>query len=189
MHCFNLLYTVMDIRCEKRGLPPFAVLIWGVIHMSLQRFPQGLPPETAAVRPIPAPSAFVFKAPVSFVSSDVKVLRPEIERLAKLNVNVVMDFARTETIDGSGVGALVYVFKRLAVGGKRLSIRNVSGQPLTLLNSAGLLRTLSVVDRPEGLLRATVRWLRLRRRRRAAAPVAVAETLSISDNDRSKGVA
>ena len=156
--------------------------------MSLQRFPQGPPPETSGLLPVPSASVFVFKAPARFEARDVKVLRPEIERLAKLNVNVAMDFARTETIDGSGVGALVYVFKRLAAGGKRLSIRNVSGQPLTLLDSAGLLRMLSV-DRPEGLLRATVRWLHLRRRSRAAPPAPVAETLSINDKDRSKGAA
>ena len=114
-------------------------------------------------------------------------MRPEIERLARLNLNVVMDFARTEAIDGSGVGALVYVFKRLAADGKRLSIRNVSGQPLALLNAAGLLRTLGT-ERPEGLFRATMRWLRARRAARAiyGQPIDAPKTAA---GERNKGAA
>ena len=98
----------------------------------------------------------VFKAPARFDASEVRGLRQEFERLAHSNGDVVIDLARTELLDGSGVGALVYTFKRLIAGGNRLTVRNVSGQPLNMLNDCGLLRTLSA-ERRDGFLRATLR--------------------------------
>ena len=105
----------------------------------------------------------VFKAPARFDASAVADLRQEIDRLAATNGDVVIDFARTEVLDGSGVGAMVYAFKRLVAGGNRLTVRNVSGQPLNLLNDSGLLRTLSAdrrADRRDGFFRATMRRVR-----------------------------
>lgn len=98
----------------------------------------------------------VFKAPARFDASEVRGLRQEFERLAHSNGDVVIDLARTELLDGSGVGALVYTFKRLVAGGNRLTVRNVSGQPLNMLNDCGLLRTLSA-ERRDGFLSATLR--------------------------------
>ena len=86
-------------------------------------------------------------------------MRLEFDRLAASNGDVVIDLARTEALDGSGVGALVYTFKRLVATGNRLTIRNVSGQPLNLLNDSGLLRTLSN-ERSEGILHSLMRRLR-----------------------------
>ena len=164
-----------------------AALVWGAFEMSSLGLSRDPLPEPSELLTAPLPSAFVFKAPAHFEASDIRAMRPEIERLARLNLNVVMDFARTEAIDGSGVGALVYVFKRLAADGKRLSIRNVSGQPLALLNAAGLLRTLGT-ERPEGLLRATMRWLRARRAARAiyGPPINAPKTAA---GERNKGAA
>lgn len=131
----------------------------------------------------------VFKAPVRFDASEVNKLRSELERLATSPGDVVVDLARTEVIDGSGVGALVFAFKRLSMAGGRLTIRNVSGQPLDLLNASGLLRTLGS-ERPEGWLRASVRLLR--RHGVTAAPMAhsaPAVELQTGVPQRSKGAA
>jgi anti-sigma B factor antagonist len=100
-----------------------------------------------------------FKAPACFDAEHVAGLRSEFERLATAGDDVVVDMTRTEQLDGSGVGAMVYAFKRLAVNGRRLTIRNVSGQPLSLLHRAGLLSTLSAEKR-EGRLLAALRDLR-----------------------------
>ncbi len=87
--------------------------------------------------------SIVFKAPARLEADEIKKIRPEFDRLAASGLDVVLDFARTEAIDGSGVGAIVFTFKRLSASGRRLTIRNISGQPLQLLNEADLLRTLS----------------------------------------------
>ena len=134
--------------------------------------------------------SIIFKAPVRLEAQDVRVLRQDFERLALSQSDVVIDLARTEALDGSGVGALVYAFKRLRASGKRLTVRNVSGQPLNLLNESGLLRTLGS-ERPEGFLRATVR--RLRNERIAATdgmPVLAVEVAhTAADANRTKGAA
>lgn len=102
--------------------------------------------------------SMVFKAPARFDASEVRGLRQEFERLAHSNGDVVIDLARTEVLDGSGVGALAYTFKRLVAGGNRLTVRNVSGQPLNMLNECGLLRAL-VADRRPGFLSTALRRL------------------------------
>lgn len=101
-----------------------------------------------------------FKAPARFDAASVAGLRSDFERLAAAPDDVVVDMARTELLDGSGVGAMVFAFKRLSTKGLRLTIRNVSGQPLDLLNSSGLLRTLTAEKR-DSTLRIAVRTLRL----------------------------
>lgn len=134
--------------------------------------------------------SIIFKAPVRLEAQDVRVLRQDFERLALSQSDVVIDLARTEALDGSGVGALVYAFKRLRAGGKCLTVRNVSGQPLNLLNESGLLRTLSR-EQPEGFLRATVRRLRNERIAETDASPAVAIEVAgtAADADRTKGAA
>jgi anti-anti-sigma regulatory factor len=111
-----------------------------------------------------------FKAPARFDATQVAYLRSEIERLAAASDHVVVDLARTEELDGSGVGAMVFAFKRLQARGLRLSIRNASGQPLTLLHGSGLLRTLSGEKR-ESRFAAAARRVGLERFFAAAKPM------------------
>ncbi len=104
--------------------------------------------------------AIQFKAPSRLDSASVSTLRTDFENLASARDDVIVDLARTEVLDGSGVGAIVFAFKRLSTKGLRLTIRNVSGQPLDLLNTSGLLRTLTAEKRV-GKLRAAARALQL----------------------------
>ncbi len=108
----------------------------------------------------------LFRAPQRLDAASIKSIRQDFEVLATAVDDVVIDMARTETLDGSGVGAMVFAFKRLSANGKRLSVRNVSGQPLDLLNEAGLLRTLAAerrVNGSAGRLNVVVRGLRMAR--------------------------
>ena len=131
----------------------------------------------------------VFKAPVHLEALEVGNLRQEFDRLANAKGDVVIDLARTEALDGSGVGALVYAFKRLVANGNGLTVRNVSGQPLNLLNESGLLRTLGS-ERSEGFLRAAVRGFRQQRIISAAsASDPSVHDSSIAGVDRTKGAA
>ena len=120
--------------------------------------------------------AVFFKAPSRLDAASVSSLRQDFEKLAAARDDVVVDMARTEQLDGSGVGAMVFAFKRLSAKGLRLTIRNVSGQPLDLLNASGLLRTLTAEQR-DSKLRAAVRALRLER---LLAPIARPGSLKIA---------
>ncbi|BBK35917.1 hypothetical protein STAQ_09950 [Allostella sp. ATCC 35155] len=61
-------------------------------------------------------------------------IRPRLERLAnEATGDVLVDLSQTELLDSSGIGALVFLYKRLAARGCRLMLAGVGGQPLDLL--------------------------------------------------------
>ncbi|MDK9735868.1 STAS domain-containing protein [Vibrio sp. D404a] len=51
-------------------------------------------------------------------------LHPEIE----------IDFSQVQFLDSSGVGAIVYMFKRLTERERNMRLENVTGQPLEIMN-------------------------------------------------------
>ncbi len=62
-------------------------------------------------------------------------LRPQVpffEELASCNDDVVIDIADVSFIDSSGIGGLVFLFKRLREHGHTLRIVGARGQPLDL---------------------------------------------------------
>jgi anti-sigma B factor antagonist len=135
----------------------------------------------------------LFKAPARFDAANVAFMRTEFERLASASDHVVVDLARTEELDGSGVGAMVFAFKRLQSRGLRLSIRSASGQPLNLLNASGLLRTLSAETR-ESRFAVAARGLGLDKwlaatPSRAAGPAGEAGVGARTSEERVKGAA
>jgi anti-anti-sigma factor len=62
----------------------------------------------------------------------VSRVRPQIERLAQADEDVVLDFSKVEFVDSSGLGALVFLHKRLVSKGHRLRVVGLRGQPLQL---------------------------------------------------------
>ena len=124
-------------------------------HPSAQAQPQPFGPS--APQPVrlaivsSPPDTLIFHAPIRFEAADAAKLRAEFDRLANAPCSVIVDLTRTEAIDGSGVGALAFVFKRLAAAGHTLTVRHASGQPFALLDATGLLQTLSPIARRPGL--------------------------------------
>ena len=57
---------------------------------------------------------------------------------------VVLDLSAVHAIDGSGVGALAFLFKRLAARGRKLVVIGVGGEVLRLLTELGLARSLGL---------------------------------------------
>ncbi|MGF1694176.1 STAS domain-containing protein [Vibrio kyushuensis] len=51
-----------------------------------------------------------------------------------LHSEIELDFSRVEFLDSSGVGALVYLYKRLVERERNMRIENVTGQPLEIIN-------------------------------------------------------
>ncbi|MEP2944417.1 MAG: STAS domain-containing protein [Hyphomicrobiales bacterium] len=60
-------------------------------------------------------------------------MREIFDKLADTQENVELDMKGVEFIDSSGVGGLVFLYKRLLSSGFKLTIHNISGQPLRLL--------------------------------------------------------
>lgn len=62
----------------------------------------------------------------------VETLRDVFERLSTGDEDVTIDIGRVRFIDSSGVGAIVFLFKRLKMRGRNLQIANAQGQPQRL---------------------------------------------------------
>jgi len=60
-------------------------------------------------------------------------LRDCFHELAQTRQNIAIDMAKVEYIDSSGIGGLVFLYKRLVSAGHELHLVNVHGQPLHLL--------------------------------------------------------
>jgi len=66
-------------------------------------------------------------------------LRPTLDSLARAGARrVVLDLSRVERMDGSGIGAIAFLRKRLLAAGQSMEVVGAHGQPLALLRSLGL---------------------------------------------------
>lgn len=61
-------------------------------------------------------------------------IRVLFEELAAANDDVALDVTNVSFIDSSGVGGLVFLYKRLTTQGRTLEITGLSGQPRQLLD-------------------------------------------------------
>jgi anti-sigma B factor antagonist len=61
-------------------------------------------------------------------------LRADLELLAQGDGDVVIDMKNVTFIDSSGIGGLVFLYKRLVKQGRGLSVKNVNSQPLQMFN-------------------------------------------------------
>lgn len=102
-----------------------------------RRFPN---PEPSARTPDPA-----LRPSGAFDAKNVAALRASIESLAATSApRVVLDLSGVASMDGSGLGAITYMFKRLVARGRQLVVTGVSGQPLDMLTELGLTRILGL---------------------------------------------
>ncbi len=62
-------------------------------------------------------------------------IRPELEEITNSeNINnVILDLSQVNFLDSSGVGVIVFLFKRLKVKGHTLEIVQAHGQPMELI--------------------------------------------------------
>jgi len=75
----------------------------------------------------------------------VRQLRTEFEDAVENDDrNVTVDVTKVGFIDSSGIGALVFLFKRLAAVGRTLEIKGVQGQPRDLFKFLRIDKTISV---------------------------------------------
>jgi anti-sigma B factor antagonist len=61
-------------------------------------------------------------------------LRADLELLAQGDGNVEIDMKNVSFIDSSGIGGLVFLYKRLVKQGRSLTVKNVNSQPLQMFN-------------------------------------------------------
>ncbi|MGL4475024.1 MAG: STAS domain-containing protein [Shewanella sp.] len=64
-----------------------------------------------------------------------KEIKEVVDRIITMNFNgeIIMDLEQVNFMDSSGIGAIVYLYKRLKEVDRVISLHNVSGQPLELM--------------------------------------------------------
>lgn len=76
----------------------------------------------------------VVQLPEDFSGLTVDKYRDHFEQLRDTrNGNLVLDFGATEFIDSSGIGAMVFLYKKVEKQGVSMQLLNVAGQPNKLL--------------------------------------------------------
>lgn len=74
-------------------------------------------------------------------------MRADIDIVAACDADVTIDMSQCRFIDSSGVGAIVYLHKRMRARGYRVSLSGLEGQPLKLLRHLGIAGLLSAGGR------------------------------------------
>lgn len=71
--------------------------------------------------------------------------RPTLEGIiANTDANVVLDFTKVNFLDSSGVGCLVFLFKRLYALKRTLTLQGLHDQPRRLVQSLRIDRAMTV---------------------------------------------
>ncbi|MDD7909228.1 MULTISPECIES: STAS domain-containing protein [Pseudovibrio] len=88
--------------------------------------------------------AEVISMPKDMDAAEIDRMRDTLDSLANKKTDVTLDLAETTFIDSSGIGAIVFLFKRLSMAGCELKLVHVSGQPLRLLKHLKLTNRITV---------------------------------------------
>lgn len=90
----------------------------------------------------------IVKLPEDFSGLNVDKYRDHFEQLRDTqNGNLVLDFGATEFIDSSGIGAMVFLYKRVEKQGVSMQLLNVAGQPNKLLKLLRVDMTIPFIDK------------------------------------------
>jgi anti-anti-sigma factor len=85
--------------------------------------------------------------PSDFSGYSVEQLKDQFDALAiSATTSVVLDFSQTEFIDSSGIGAMVFLYKRLEKRAAQLALLKVHGQPYKLMNLLRVDRTIRFIE-------------------------------------------
>lgn len=75
----------------------------------------------------------VIKIKQDMDAASMAEMKPMFEELADSRTDVCFDLSGVDFLDSSGVGGIVFVFKRLRERSLKVSLLNVAGQPARLL--------------------------------------------------------
>jgi len=80
-----------------------------------------------------------------FDADGMQTLQAEFDHLGRSNAShIILDLARVDLIDSSGIGAIVFLYKRLKVNGHSMSLTGLHGQPELLIKMLRIHATISV---------------------------------------------
>ena len=88
-----------------------------------------------ALRTYTVENELVIDIPEEFDSFKVDLARDHLDTIAiEQSGDVTLNFENTQFLDSSGIGAIVFLYKRLKARDRQLQLTNVAGQPLKLMS-------------------------------------------------------
>jgi anti-anti-sigma factor len=81
---------------------------------------------------------YLIKIEEDFDAAAVSQMRGELDRFALITDDLEIDMTKVRFMDSSGVGAIVFLFKRCRTRGYKIECTGLQGQPLKLLQHLGI---------------------------------------------------
>jgi anti-anti-sigma factor len=81
---------------------------------------------------------YQIKIDEDFDASAVSQMRSELDRFALISDDLEIDMTKVRFMGSSGVGAIVFLFKRCRTRGYKIECIGLQGQPLKLLQHLGI---------------------------------------------------
>lgn len=92
-------------------------------------------------------NTLIVTLPSDFSGLSVDQYRDQFDDLVTTEKStIILDFGSTEFIDSSGIGAMVYLYKRIEKRGVQLLLLKVAGQPNKLMKLLRVDRTITFID-------------------------------------------
>ncbi len=82
-----------------------------------------------------------------FDAARVAAMRASLDQMADEDTDLVLDLSECRFIDSSGVGAIVFLYKRKRARGYRVTAQGLDGHPLRLLRHLGIAGLLAGANR------------------------------------------
>jgi anti-anti-sigma factor len=86
---------------------------------------------------------FIIKLHGNFDADTVKVMKDDIEAYSKFSTNIIFDLEQVPFIDSSGIGAIVFLYKRMVAKGFSVCVTGLTQQPLELFQMLFLDKTIN----------------------------------------------
>lgn len=90
----------------------------------------------------------ILALPKDFSGYTVDSFRTDFEQLAISEQDyIILDCSDTQFIDSSGIGAMVFLYKRIEQKGQQLALLKVNGQPHKLMNLLRVDKTIPFIEK------------------------------------------
>lgn len=74
----------------------------------------------------------------------VASMADQIAGTSAAGATVMIDMSRVSHLDGAGIGAVAYLYRRATASGRQVQVTGARGQPLAYIQDLGLARTLGL---------------------------------------------
>lgn len=90
----------------------------------------------------------IFRFEADLDSAHTKTIQPTLDKLLdQPSEHIILDFSEVKFIDSTGIGAIVFLFKRLSSQKRKLSLLKVSGQPHKLMTMLRVHKAIPFIEK------------------------------------------